>query len=55
MSDQFEMADWLAFTREELEDIRNCILVYDDFRESPAYKELLIKVQAMIDSYPKQP
>ncbi len=42
------------FTKEELEDIANCVWIYDDMREDEGalHAPLLKKIQSMIDNYP---
>lgn len=39
------------FTKEELEDIKNCIWVYDDLRDDSTHAALITKIQLMIDNY----
>ncbi len=39
------------FTKEELEDLKNCVWVYDDLRDESTHKELIKKLKSMVDNY----
>ena len=41
------------FTKEELEDIRNCVWCYDDLSEDGMHAELLKKIDKAIAAYPE--
>lgn len=39
------------FTKEELEDIYNCVWIYDDLHDDSTHEYLLKKLKSMIDNY----